>query len=596
MTIVAALAIGFGTLVFVAASGVLGIGLWSARENTVELLRDRAVLSIDLLVERVRGHLDPVVRANAGFAQQIAEGRIDLSDDASLAALMRSALAATPQATGMAFILPDGRIKRYSRDTHGITTVIPRTNLANIQRGLDIARRLNGPYWGDLFWSARLSATLLNRRSPVYREGKFLGVLVSAVSLAELSRFLAEDKSESAGVQSFLLYGRDYVLAHRLMADGAFQRSSSLPIPALGQLGDPVIAELWNVDRQKPSIGLTENTQGHLLDMPDDTFFAVYRRLDGYAAVPLTVGSYTALGHGGLGLEIRRLQLAAALGIGVVILSLIIAFWLGRRVARPIRALAVAADAVREMRLDPPPTLARSRLIEIDDAARAFNTMTDGLRWFELYVPRALVRLLLGGDDSQTAVASAIRDVTVLFTDIRGFTALAETMSANETATFLNTHFSLLAASVEAEDGTIDKYIGDSLMAFWGAPAATVDHAVRACSAALSVREALGAANRQRIAAGLAPIRIGIGIDSGDALVGNIGAPGRVNYTLVGDVVNTAQRNGDLCKELQYPEDDVTILIGEEVARQLDARFRVESCGIQKMRGRDATMEVFRLV
>lgn len=451
------------------------------------------------------------------------------------------------------------------------------------------------PVWGDLFWSRAQHATLLNRRAPVRRDGVFIGVLVTAVSLAELSRFLEGTQVGTKALRSFLLYGRDFVLAHRQMAGGDYAHSGALLIPSLKEIGDPVMADIWNPDRQRPSITLTENTQGHLLDMPDDSYFVVYRRLNGYAAIPLTVGSYTALGHGGWGQEYRRMIMAGALGFGVVILSLIIAFWLGRRVARPIQALSTAADAIRDLRLDPAPTLPRSRLTELDDASQAFNTMTDGLRWFELYVPRTLVRTLLGSEDSRAAIVSASRDVTVLFTDIRGFTTLAETMSAEETAAFLNTHFSLLASSVEAEDGTIDKYIGDSMMAFWGAPTATPDHAIRACNAALAIRSAIGEANRRRAEAGEAPVRMGIGIHSGDALVGNIGAPGRVNYTLVGDVVNSAQRIEQLCKKLQRAEDDVTILVGDAVVQQIDGAIDIQSCGVQEIRGRDAAMEVFRL-
>ena len=596
MTIVAALAIGFGTLVFVAASGVLGIGLWSARENTVALLSDRAVLSTDLLVSRIRHHLDPVVNANEGFARQIAEGEIDIADDRAFAAHMRSALAAIPQATGMAFFSPDGRIKRYTRGQRDLTIIAPNPSSTARSAMIESMEYETEPVWGDLFWSRAQHATLLNRRAPVRRDGVFIGVLVTAVSLAELSRFLEGTEASAKTLRSFLLYGRDFVLAHRQMAGGDYAHSSALPIPSLQEIGDHVMADLWNPDRQRPTIRLTENTQGHLLDMPDDTYFVVYRRLNGYAAIPLTVGSYTALGHGGWGQEYQRMIMAAALGFGVVILSLIIAFWLGRRVARPIRALSIAADAIRDLRLDPAPTLPRSRLTELDDAARAFNTMADGLRWFELYVPRTLVRTLLGSENGSTAIASATRDVTVLFTDIRGFTTLAEMMSAEETAAFLNAHFSLLASSVEATDGTIDKYIGDSMMAFWGAPNAATDHALRACNAALAIRNSIGEANRRRAEAGEAPVRMGIGIHSGDALVGNIGAPGRVNYTLVGDVVNSAQRIEQLCKPLQRAEDDVTILVGDAVAQQIGDAIRMQSCGIQTIRGRDASMEIFRLV
>jgi adenylate cyclase len=260
--------------------------------------------------------------------------------------------------------------------------------------------------------------------------------------------------------------------------------------------------------------------------------------------------------------------------------------------SRPILGLARSAESVGELAFERVPRVPRSRLAEIDDAAETFNTMVAGLRWFETYVPRALVRTLMEGDHA--APRSGEREVTVLFTDVRDFTRLAQSLTAAETAAFLNEHFSLLAACIEAEGGTVDKYIGDSIMAFWGAPTPDEDHVERACRAALAIRRAIALDNERRAARGQARVRIGIGIHTGAAIAGNIGAPGRINYTLVGDTVNIAQRLAELTKEYGMA-DAVEILISDVVAARLGPGFRRTARGRSELRGREGRIEVSRL-
>ncbi len=183
----------------------------------------------------------------------------------------------------------------------------------------------------------------------------------------------------------------------------------------------------------------------------------------------------------------------------------------------------------------------------------------------------------------------------MLFTDIVDFTSLAERLSASDAATFLNDHFRLLAACVEAEGGTIDKYIGNSLMAFWGAPELQMDHSVRACRAARAIAAAIVGDNRRRRKLGLPSVRIRIGIHAGPAMVGNIGAPGRINYTLVGDVVNTAQRIEDVAKDFMTDDDEAVVLISDVVQRSVGPEFSAQPIGQHILRGRHAATNVFRL-
>lgn len=243
----------------------------------------------------------------------------------------------------------------------------------------------------------------------------------------------------------------------------------------------------------------------------------------------------------------------------------------------------------------PPPQLNRGRLKELDDASTAFNSITTGLKWFETYVPKTLVHQLLSDDSTSSRLASAEREVTVLFTDIRSFTTLSESLAATEVASLLNDHFALIAECVEATDGTIDKYIGDKVMAFWGAPTEMSDHAMHPCEAALAVRNAIDAENNRRIKTGLPAVKMGISIHTGNAIAGNIGAPSRVNYTLVGHTVNLAQRIGPLCKPMAETESDLTILVSATVAKEISENFTVEDLGSQPIRGRNDQIDVFRL-
>jgi adenylate cyclase len=160
-------------------------------------------------------------------------------------------------------------------------------------------------------------------------------------------------------------------------------------------------------------------------------------------------------------------------------------------------------------------------------------------------------------------------------------------------ADFLNRHFGLIGRHVEAEHGTIDKYIGDSVMAFWGAPLSDPDHALHAARAALAIAETLAADNRRRAKKGLAPVRIRIGLHTGLAIVGNVGAPGRVNYTLIGDTVNAAQRLEQLGKSFDDGSDCI-VLASAALAAHLPPDVPRRAVGDQTLRGM-GIFEVYRL-
>ena len=178
-------------------------------------------------------------------------------------------------------------------------------------------------------------------------------------------------------------------------------------------------------------------------------------------------------------------------------------------------------------------------------------------RAFGHYVAPALLAEIERSRDT-LKLGGEVRPLTVMFADVRGFTAISERMAPEELLHMLNTLFGALGAEITAQYGTIDKFIGDALMAFWNAPVDVADHARRACLAALGMRarlEALNAADAfGRKAAGREPgeLAIGIGISSGEALVGNMGLETRFDYSCLGDTVNVASRVEGACKTVGY--------------------------------------------
>jgi adenylate cyclase len=219
--------------------------------------------------------------------------------------------------------------------------------------------------------------------------------------------------------------------------------------------------------------------------------------------------------------------------------------------------------------------------------------MLDGLRAFGRYVPRTLVMRLV--KEGRVGAGTEERVLAIMFTDIVSFTSTCETMSGAEVADFINHHLSLLSACIERVGGTIDKFIGDAVMAFWGAPGHIDNPAASACRAAVAIQRALAADNGRRIAAGQKPVRIRIGIHMGPVIVGDIGAANRINYTIVGDVVNATQRLESLGKTVD-PDAEAIALVSEEIVSAAADGFQFVERGAHFVKGRQESLKVFQLI
>jgi len=209
---------------------------------------------------------------------------------------------------------------------------------------------------------------------------------------------------------------------------------------------------------------------------------------------------------------------------------------------------------------------------------------------FAHFVPKDIVKGIIDGSIAPE-LGGVRQEVTILFTDVSNFTTIAEAADPDSLMRQTSRHFSALTEAFLAEGGTVDKFIGDSVMVFWNAPHSQHDHVERACRAALSAKAASDKLNTQFEAEGLRAFVVRFGIHVGDAVIGNVGSAERMEYTALGNSVNLAARLEGLNKEYE-----TTILVSEAVRRRVADCFRFNAIASVIAKGMTTETQVYELV
>lgn len=272
------------------------------------------------------------------------------------------------------------------------------------------------------------------------------------------------------------------------------------------------------------------------------------------------------------------------------------ALFLSTMLARDIVASAgELVDAMRHVeRGDVGARLVVSSTDEFADAYRGFNRMTKGLvererlrDAFGRYVAPELAEQVM---KHGVSMGGTLVRATVIFIDIRGFTSISEKMKPELVVSLLNRYFAAVSPPIREHGGFINKFGGDSLLAVFGAPVPTDDHEVRAVRAVIGVREALAEFNALEEAEGRMAIRIGIGVHAGEMIAGSVGSPDRMEYTVIGDVVNVAARLQALTKDLA-----VDVLLSRAVFEKVQEFVPVRTLLPTSVRGKADPLEVYTL-
>ncbi|WP_239988708.1 adenylate/guanylate cyclase domain-containing protein [Paramagnetospirillum kuznetsovii] len=365
----------------------------------------------------------------------------------------------------------------------------------------------------------------------ITKDGRVIGATAANISTKQMSDFLAGLNLGKSGI-GLIVDETNQLIAYPDSTKAVRQDGLALSLVKAQELKDARISDAFAAYRANPAKIVR---------------FVSERRafLASFSELPAEFGKKWLLGvivleDDFVGVLKENTRDIVVIGLLLMVMGMVGMTVLSRWISKPLASLTGEIRKIQKFDLEGP--IAIYALVrEVNEVIDSLNMMKRALRTFGKFVPRDLVRDLvasgrpieLGGHD---------RTLTVMFTDIADFTGLSERMEAGELLVHVSRHLDAIASCIGQEDGTVDKYIGDAVMAFWGAPNWCEDHALRACSAALRAKKIQLALNAEWAAHDLPTMFVRIGLHTANVIVGNIGSDQRMSYTAVGDGVNVASR------------------------------------------------------
>jgi adenylate cyclase len=392
------------------------------------------------------------------------------------------------------------------------------------------AVKLKKPIWSDPYIFAIFQEEGVAAAYPILdQEGDVRIVTAAYISLAELAQLLERNAIGKTGV-FFVFNKKGQLIGYPKM--GRVIKNGKAIVPTINDSKN--VAAIAAVEQFQKT-----NVESFRFELHDEIYVARFSDMSS------TLNKDWILGFVGLKKEFiadERETIKGMVGFSLIILALSITliYFISRDIASPIESIVGEMKKVGDLDIEiTQPIL--SRFAEVDQMNQAMASMKRSLRDFARFVPKAMVKRLIESGEGAELGGKKL-NVTVMFSDIESFSSISERMTSEKLALHLSDYFDQLTQIILEERGTVDKYIGDSIMAFWGAPVEDNEHPLFACRAAMRCYKRLQGLNKTWELDGTPPLPTRFGIHSGDAVVGNIGSKERLNYSAFGDAVNIASR------------------------------------------------------
>jgi adenylate cyclase len=381
---------------------------------------------------------------------------------------------------------------------------------------------------GTIVWTQPYSfdegTTGISACKVIYAQGRLIGVFTADFTTSDINEFLSR-----------VIQDRKLLLFVETLSGDSLGVASEMSLPRDALLEQS--QKLYKLDQPKFETG---QFSSHSFHLAGQSYVSV--------VTPFTLPSGLTFLTGVVGLESdfmgsaqNNLAIAAVVGLVALTAGTLFAIWLSHQLATPLTKLSRDLEQVGRFELTnlPPPQSAVREIVIVGDS---LDRMKSGLRSFVKYVPRDVVRELILQKQDATR-GGALRRLTLFFSDVAGFTRISENLTPTEVFAELGDYFELVTdIVVERFGGTLDKFVGDGIVAFFNAPAPIEKHAEVACKAALEVVQKLSDVEAERRAANRPIFQTRIGLHTGEVLVGNIGTQQRLSYSAIGDAVNLSSR------------------------------------------------------
>jgi len=438
------------------------------------------------------------------------------------------------------------------------------------------------PYVSEPYLSFSIGAPVITVSAPL--RGKVPGVLAADLKLDNFSEFVqAQRPGEHGTVMIFDQAGS--LIAHPAFSGlvaTAMTNPSQSQLPSIDAINSGLVASIIRRTHH------LDNVDGDIRDADGQDYlfrltkFTLGERYNGTILLVAAQDDFVQ--------NVRRLQangMILAIIAGAAFLPIV---WLfGSRMAQSLNAITAQARKLQNLD-EPDPLPVSSHIREIQTLGNTVYSAQRAIWTFAHFVPKEIVRRVIDNSIS-TKLGGVKQEISLVFTDVRGFTTIAESADPDVLLLQTSRYFAVLTEAFLAEGGTVDKFIGDAVMVFWNAPNLQPDHVARACRSVLAAKVAGERLNAEFESDGLQPFFTRFGIHVGEAVVGNVGSTERMNYTALGNNVNLAARLEGLNKQF-----GTAILVSEEVYSRVRDHFVFKACDAVIAKGMTKETRVFELV
>ncbi|MEA2920508.1 MAG: adenylate cyclase, partial [Bradyrhizobium sp.] len=414
---------------------------------------------------------------------------------------------------------------------------------------------------------------IISLRIPIFRGVEFLGCASANITVDVLSRFL--DKHRASAHSTTLIADRNNgkIIAFPDKQKGVRIENGALKIATLADIDDPDVRE---AHRQHAGTGA--NKLAFQSPTNGEDLIAAFANFPGGFGQPWQVFTLTPIDDF-VGTLKKTNRLMMVVIIGLTMVELFFIFVASRRLSRPVENVSRQLQAIEGLNFDTP-ARPPSNIQEIAKLESAASLLRTSLKSFSSFVPLDVVRQLIKSGIPLTLGVEA-RFLTVFFSDLENFSSHSETLAPDDLLVQISTYLEEVSSAISEEGGTVDKFIGDGVMAFWNAPVERPDHVLRACAAAVRAARRMERVNDAWEAEGRPRIHIRIGLNCANVLVGNVGSSSRLSYTALGDGVNVAARLEGINKQF-----GTTICISDSIYDQAKADILARPIKRVQVKGR----------
>ena len=444
------------------------------------------------------------------------------------------------------------------------------------------AGKVDSSYIDDPIFTVSTNQAVIATTHPIFVENQLIGAVIAQVQIKAFSDFLKKNKT-TKNSQTIIFNSNGYIIVHPDVNMGFVKEKDVLVPRRLVDLEDSPASVAKKIYDQNASNLIDFNFGEDKVP-----YLAVINSFPAHEGKPWSV--MTVVPVSDFMVELNEINRKLILfGIFSFIGIAFLAAYFSTLISKPLEKLTIEIQNILSFKNE---NLAQvsSSIYEIRTLSKTIKSLKSTIGAFTSYVPRDLVNELLNsGKDIELGGES--RYMTILFSDIKGFTSLSEITPSRELLRRVSSYLELMTHAIKEEGGTVDKFIGDSVMAFWGAPLLNQNHAYHACLAAVKAQRRLVSLNQHLISEKKPPLIVRIGIHSDAVLVGNIGSSERLSYTVMGDGVNIASRLEGMNKEF-----GTGICVSHSLFKEAGERLWVRPIDLIIVKGRNSEILIYELV